>query len=402
MQQQMTSLLALDYGWALLGIAIVAALWLQTVYRSRIARVTKSIRRQTNAPFNPDPRPAPPSVSIVVVSRGDAEALEKLLEKLFEQEYPSAEMEVIVVNDGKSEEVKDTVTRIKHLQHRPNLYLTFAPADLRNVSHRKLAVSLGVKAAKHPIIILLSEHSRLFSKQWLARMAAPFANPAIDLVVGSAIPSGKADHGFGARYRSFTYGADAALWLGDALRGKTWRAHRANMAFRKDFFFNNGGFNGALTLRGGDDDIFVNKVANKDNTAVVVAAQAHVRYVYPTGQTEFKEGRSERFFTSKGLGQASRNVQGLSSTMQWLLLLSVAAVSLIAIIMRHWIMLAVALGLLLETWTVLSLTWRAALKAMRCRPALLALPWRMLRRPFTNLCHKMRAHRRRTEYFTWS
>lgn len=395
-------MLVADYGWAALAVAIAASLWLQTVYRSRIARVGRAIRTQTAAPFNPDPRPAPPAVSVIVVAGSDAQALEKLLDKLFEQEYPSAEMEVIVVNDGKSDEVKDAVTRIKHLQHRPNLYITFAPATLRNVSHRKLAVSLGVKAAKHPVVMLLSEHSRLFSRQWLARMAAPFADPKVEVVLGSALPSGKADHGLGARYRSFTHGADATMWLDDALRGKPWRGHRANMAFRRDLFFSSGGFNGALNLRGGDDDIFVNKIARGDNTAVVLAAQAHVRYAYPTGRSEFADERPARFFTSAGLAKGSRRIQGLSSLMQWTLLLSGAVAAAVGIILMEWIMAGIAAALLLETWLTLSLTWRATLKALRCRPALLAIPARMLRRPFTNLCHKARARRRKTDYYTWS
>ena len=129
-------------GYCLLGLALIPAIWLLTVYRGRIARVGAAIRRQTDAPFNPDPRPAPPAVSVIIVAGDDGPALEQLLGKLFEQEYPSAEMEVIVVNDGKSENVKDVVTRVKHLNNLPNLRITFTHDELRNLSHRKLAVTL--------------------------------------------------------------------------------------------------------------------------------------------------------------------------------------------------------------------------------------------------------------------
>jgi hypothetical protein len=42
-----------------------------------------------------------------------------------------------------------------------------------------------------------------------------------------------------------------------------------NLAYRKDTFFNNDGFRGLLNERSGDDDLFVNKVTNRHNTAIV-------------------------------------------------------------------------------------------------------------------------------------
>lgn len=396
--QEITSLLIDNLALRLLALALIPALWLLTAYRARIASVGSAIRRQTDAPFNPDPRPAPPAVSIVVVAGDDAPALEQLLSKLFEQEYPSAEMEVIVVNDGKNDEIKDVVTRVKHLNHLPNLYITFAPPQLRNVSHRKLAVSLGVKAAKHPVVMLLTEQSRLYSRQWLARMAAPFARPEIELVIGSAMPAAKADSGWGVRYRSFTHGADATEWLSAAMRGKPWRGHRANLAFRRDLFFTSGGFNGALNLRGGDDDIFVCRMARPGNSECVLAAQAHVRYVHPSGRREFRTERPARFYSSRGLGRGSRRLFGISSAMNWLLTLLCLGAATAAAIAADWPLLGGSLLLLLVVWTILALTWRSTLKALRCRPALLAIPARMLRRPLTNLIHKSRARRHRADY----
>lgn len=395
---ELTPLLIEHAGLCLLGLALIPALWLLTAYRGRIASVGSAIRRQTDAPFNPDPRPAPPAVSVIVVAGDDAGALEQLLGKLFEQEYPSAEMEVIVVNDGKNDEIKDVVTRVKHLNHLPNLYITFTPAQLRNVSHRKLAVSLGVKAAKYPVVMLLTEQSRIYSRQWLARMAAPFARPQTEVVIGSAMPSVRADSGWGVRYRSFTHGADTTEWLSAALRGKPWRGHRANLAFRRDLFFSSGGFNGALNLRGGDDDIFVSRIVRPGNTECVLAAQAHVRYVHPSGRREFSTERPARFYSSRILGKNSRRLFGVSSAMNWLLPLLCLAAAAAGVWSRDWYLAGGAALLLLAVWTVLSLTWRATLKALRCRPALLAIPLRMLRRPFTNLHHKLTARSRRQDY----
>ncbi len=395
---ELTTTLIESIGYGLLGVSLLAAVWLLTAYRSKIASVGAAIKRQTDAPFNPDPRPAPPAVSIIVVASDDAPALEQLLEKLFEQEYPSAEMEVIVVNDGKNENIKDVVTRTKHLKNIPNLRITFTPAELRNVSHRKLAVTLGVKAAKYPVVALLTEQSRLFSNQWLARMAAPFANPRTEVVIGSAMPSTRTDSGIGVRYRSFVNSVDTAEWLSAALNGKPWRGHRANLAFRKDLFFSSGGFNGALNLRGGDDDIFVSRLCSPGNTEVVLAAQAHVRYVQPSGKREFRTERPARIYSSRELDRSQRRNFSISLLMNWIMLLCVIGSIAAGIWIQNWLMAGAALLLLIAVWTVISLAWRSTIKAMRGRPVLLATPFRLLRMPWTNFRHRWISHRRRLDY----
>lgn len=386
--------------WGLCGLALAAALWLLTAYRARIARVTSAIRRQTASPFNPSPRPMPPAVSVVVVAGDDATALEALLAKLFEQEW-EGEMEVVVVNDGKNDDIKDVVTRIKHLQHRPDLFITFTPPGLRNISHRKLALTLGIKAAHNPVIITLGEQSRIYSTQWLGRMTEPFGREETEVVIGSALPAAKFDRGPGARYRSFTHGHDATVWLAAALGGKPFRAHRANMAFRRNLFFESGGFSSALNLRDGDDDIFISRICRPGNSAVVCAAQAAVRYARPTSKSEFRDGRPRRMFTSRRAGAApAGRFWGLSSLAAWVMTLAAVGAVGLGIRLHMWIAVGVGAALLLATWTLLALTWRSTLLALRCRPAAAMVVPMVLRRPLTNFIHRLRSRRRRGDYRT--
>ncbi len=386
--------------WGIGGIAFLATLWLITFYRARVAMVGKTIRRQTAEPFNPSPGPSTPGASIVVVAGSDAKALERLLGKLFDQEFDN-DREVIVVNDGKNEDIKDVVTRTKNLRHLSNLNYTFAPEGMRNVSRRKLALTLGIKASKFPVIVCLTEQSRLYSTQWLARIMAPFARPEIDLVVGAALPAAKFDTKRGKRYRSFTHGADAVEWLSAAMRGKTWRAHRANMAFRRKIFFSSGGFNGALSLRAGDDDIFISKIARPDNTEVVAAAQAHVRYSTPSSCHQFRNDRPARIFSSRGLGRSTKRFFGFSSAMVWTFVLSAACSGAIAVRLNDRVLLAALAVMFLTLCIVIPLTWRSTLKALRCRPTLTCVPAMMLLRPITNCWHRLRSRLRRADYHTW-
>ena len=50
-----------------------------------------------------------------------------------------------------------------------------------------------------------------------------------------------------------------------------------NLGYRKDLFMEHGGFKSHLDLQSGDDDLFVNEVAHKANTGVVLGDAAITR-----------------------------------------------------------------------------------------------------------------------------
>lgn len=382
------------------ALTALSALWLLIAARAQVAAVGRAIRRQTASSFTPGPRPAPEGVSVIITAGDDARALESLLKRLFVQEY-DGKMEVIVVNDGKNDEVKDAVTRIKHLERRPNLHTTFTPSELRNVSHRKLALALGIKKASYPVVIALTEQSQIRTPQWLARMAAPFGDPEVSVAVASALPSVKADKGMGKRYRSFTHGADAAEWLWSALQGKPWRAHRCNMAFRRDAFEAAGAFTGALNLRDGDDDLLISKMARTGRCVAVLAQQAGVTYKYPDSRYEFSTARPARFYSRRGLRRCGSTRFALNSLAAWTLTLAGAGACAAAALLGNWPVLGAVAALMLASVITLSLTWRSTLGALRCRRSGWGTWPRLLRRPFTNMRHRMLMRARQKEYHTW-
>ena len=49
-----------------------------------------------------------------------------------------------------------------------------------------------------------------------------------------------------------------------------------NMAFRKNLFFDNKGFSSVLNMEDGEDNIFINRIATKENTAVVLSQKSMV------------------------------------------------------------------------------------------------------------------------------
>src|SRR5690606_30643847 len=62
----------------------------------------------------------------------------------------------------------------------------------------------------------------------------------------------------------------ALQYLSYARAGFPYMGAGRNLSYKKSLFFNNKGFSSLNHVPGGDDDLFINKVANKRNTRVVI------------------------------------------------------------------------------------------------------------------------------------
>jgi hypothetical protein len=67
----------------------------------------------------------------------------------------------------------------------------------------------------------------------------------------------------------------ALQYFSYALAGKPYMGVGRNLSYRKDIFVRNKGFSSINQIPSGDDDLFINMVATKENTAVVIDKDAH-------------------------------------------------------------------------------------------------------------------------------
>ncbi|MDE7442879.1 MAG: glycosyltransferase [Muribaculaceae bacterium] len=379
--------------WILLGVSLLPVLWLLSVYRCRVAAVGKA------ASSSPDAMPMIadtdyPEVSIVVYSAGEPARLEALLGDIFGQDYP-VDMEVIVVNDGKIPEIKGVVERMRASHH--NLYITFTPPDVRNLSRRKLALTLGIKAARKGVVVLTDDCCAPASDWWLRMMTAPFADSSVQMVIGHAYPD--SDSGFGSSGRGFSLGADALEYMSAVLRGRTYRANGHNLAYRTRLFFENKGFSRSLNLHDGDDDLFVSEVSRPGNTVLVASPGAHMAVWHADTRRAYRQEKTRRSFTGRMLRQGTRLFFGFSTLLMWLWLAAAVAASVLA-----WPNASVAaaeLVMALIFWIPLSLTWKRTLRSLSIQVSAWSIPWRLLMRPVTTLRFRLRASRHKSENYTW-
>ncbi len=255
------SLSVFDY--SLMGALGVVFLLQVYFYARYLCAPARRLRHQT-----PKSPASPKGVSVLVSARNEAYNLECYLQSLLSQDYPL--YEVIVVNDGSEDNTAEVIERYR-LQD-PRLRTTFVPVDAQVGSTKKLALTLAAKAARYDYLLLTDADCRPESPQWISCMMQGFDNPATEIVLG-----------YGAYYRQpgevnrltrFDTLFNGLHYLGAALCHHPYMGVGRNLAYRKDTFFEHGGFSRYMTEKAGDDDLLVNHIATADNTAVVLSPES--------------------------------------------------------------------------------------------------------------------------------
>lgn len=211
-------------------------------------------------------------VSIIICAQDEAENLENFLPTVLEQNYP--DYEVIVVNDGSIDETGDVLKRLSNKYK--GLYVTTIPENNKSRQGKKLAVTIGIKAAKNEWVLLTDADCKPVSENWISSMQNNFSDKK-DLVL--AYGGYMERKGFLNKLIRFDSMFIAMQYFTFAMAGIPYMGVGRNLAYRKSVFFKNKGFASHLKLKSGDDDLFVNKIAKKDNTGLELSKESYTRSV---------------------------------------------------------------------------------------------------------------------------
>jgi len=202
-----------------------------------------------------------PPVSVITCIKKSNHDLHRFLSAILEQEYP--EFEVIVVADRISDADEETLERLKLDYH--HLYSTHIPDDTRNISRKKLALTLGIKAAKYDKLLFTESDSRVRSKYWISLMARHFSNRKT-IVLGFSVY--KHATNLFQKYKIYDYFISNLQMISLALFNHPYAGSGRNLAYTKTHFLEKKGFVKYRILQHGEDDLFVNEIATGENTAV--------------------------------------------------------------------------------------------------------------------------------------
>lgn len=203
-----------------------------------------------------------PPVSVVVYAKNESENLRRYLPALLTQDYP--EYEVIVVNDGSTDESDNVLKSLK--QEYSHLYHTYIPEDVKYLSRKKLALTVGIKATKYDIVLLTEANCYPLSEHWIRSMSQAYKE-GTEIVLGFCAYHYR--KGFMHQLIAYDNLINGLQYISAALVHQPFTGNGRNLSYKKELFFQQKGYYKSLALHAGDDDLFVNESATKRNTQVV-------------------------------------------------------------------------------------------------------------------------------------
>lgn len=279
-------------------------------------------------------------ISVVICARNESNNLRRYLPSILEQDYPN--FEVIVINDGSTDESEEVLSAFE--EKYPHLYHSFTPEGARYISRKKLALMLGIKASKHDWLLFTEANCQPASKQWLQLMARNFT-PRTQVVLGySGYERGK-----GWRHKRISFDSlfNSLRYLGFALIGKPYMGVGRNMAYRKELFFKLKGYSMHLNLQRGEDDLFINQIANEENTRVETDPNAVIRMQPIERYKDWKEEKMSYLATSSYFHGSQRYLLGFETCSRLLFYATFGGAIVLGILNQHWMVAGIGFVLAL-------------------------------------------------------
>lgn len=269
--------------WVLLAL-YASALFIQLVYYYGIYLKFIKYKRAPQLKKYP--------ISVIICARNEAENLKANLPAVMEQKHEN--FEVIVVNDCSTDNTDDVlgelIMKYKHLR------TTTITEDKKFTHGKKLAVTVGIKAAKHEWLVFTDADCHPESDLWLERLQENFTDKK-EIVLGyGGYLSAK---GLLNKYIRFDTLYIAIQYFSYALIGRPYMGVGRNLAYRKSLFFRNKGFASHYGLLSGDDDLFVNETATATNTAVEFHKESHTRSIPKMKWINWFSQKKRHFTTSR-------------------------------------------------------------------------------------------------------
>ena len=362
--------------WLLIGLTTGSCLWLILYYTIVYARPLRKARKKTEI-TDGEPAAQPP-VSVIVYSNGDAAQLHQNLPAILTQDY--SDFEVIVVNDGSDADSEDVLKLFSH-EHK-HLYFTFVPNETQYLSHKKLALTMGIKAARHDILLFIEINSAPVSNQWITSMATAYT-PETEIVLGfCSYPWSK---GFKQKLIAYDNLMQGLQYLASALGNRPFSGNGNNLSYRKSLFFAQKGYSKSLYLHAGSDDLFINSVANRKNTRVVYSPESLTRYNQIDQWFDYKELKVARAATRPYFRGGRLNFFRLESFLFFLFLGSEIALTVVGILAQNPLLWILALLLFVLRFAVKASVFRRSALLLNQQPATGALFLLELARPFYHL-----------------
>ncbi|MEO6537784.1 MAG: glycosyltransferase [Ferruginibacter sp.] len=232
-------------------------------------------------------------VSVIICARDEAANLAQNLPGSLVQVYKTTH-EIIVVNDNSFDESKYILEEFK--RSFKQLQVVELSQEAKMIPGKKFPLSIGIKSAKHEIVLLTDADCVPASENWIEHMQNTY-NDHTEIVLGyGAFHKKKGLLNKLIRWETFH---SALQYLSYSLAGQTYMGVGRNLSYKKSVFFRNKGFSAHNHIPGGDDDLFINNAATKRNTKINISKESFTLSNPAVTWQQWVEQKKRHYTTSK-------------------------------------------------------------------------------------------------------
>lgn len=253
-------------------------------------------------------------VSVIICARNEERNLRELIPLLMEQNHP--EFQLVVVNDGSWDDTEE-ILRAFQVTYK-NLHVINLDEEKQHIMGKKFALTLGIKAAVHERILVTDADCRPASLDWISQMCSTLEQKSI--VLGYSPYQRK--RGLLNALIRFDAFQVAIYYLSFARAGLPYMGVGRNLAYNKDLFFSVSGFKSHYHVASGDDDLFINQVANKKNTAIDIQPATRIISFPKTTVKSWWRQKKRHFTTATHYRAIHKFLLGLFPLTYWWWLLA--------------------------------------------------------------------------------
>lgn len=244
-------------------------------------------------------------VSVIICAKDEAKNIANFLPGVLVQEYPTTH-EVIVVNDNSVDETKYVLE--EYYRTYKQLKIVELKQEARFIPGKKYPLSVGIKTAKYEIVLLTDADCIPASEFWIEKMQANYRE-GIDIVLGySPFRKKKGLLNKLVRWEGFH---TALQYFSYAERGIPYMGVGRNLSYKRTAFFDQKGFSAFNHLPGGDDDLFINKAATKDNVAICIDPDTFTITNPPLTWKQWRSQKARHYSTSRYYQGKHKRLLGL-------------------------------------------------------------------------------------------
>lgn len=274
-------------------------------------------------------------VSVIICARDEAPNLAANLPGALVQVYPSSH-EVIVVNHNSQDDTRYLLEEFKKTFK--DLHIVNLEYEAKGIPGKKYPLSMGIREAKHEVVLLTDTDCIPASEYWIEKMQDGY-DDGVKIVLGYS-PYQKRPGLLNKLIRFETFHS-ALQYLSFALAGQPYMGVGRNLSYKKELFFKNKGFSSVNHLPGGDDDLFINQVADGSNTRIVIDPESFTLSEPKKTFREWVQQKTRHHSTGKFYRPKQKWLLGIYSLSQFIFY----PAFLLSLIYASWILTLIVFAL---------------------------------------------------------